>query len=305
MAWLRKHPIFALVLLVSAAAVTWEGWQLYGAWQRTTRAEAVLRQRKEERDWLAHRTPALSAENSEAIAADVAAAGRRLEELRRALQGRGRWLPAAPHRPIDAYFALATFTKKTRALARRQQVELRADERFGFASYASIGPAADQLAAVHRQQVLVEHLVEALLEAQPRALLAVQRERPRSATAVLRADRAGAAELRAGEVAADFFELDAQVRLRGPGLADTEAFRVEFTGQTQSLRALITSLAVFQLPLVVRAVEVEPLAPEVTSTGVGAAAGAPVPLVTQNFSKFSVVVEFIEPSSGPNPTPAT
>lgn len=305
MNWLRRNPLFAFVLLLSAGALAWEGWALHGTWERTQRAERTLRQRQAERDWLAHRKPALSAENSEAIAADVAAAERRLGELRQALRGRGRWLPAAPKRSLDAYFALASFTEKARALAVRQQVELRADERFGFATHASVGPGPEQLAAVHRQRVLIEHLVESLLEARPRSLLAVQRERPRIATPLAGANAAASAasESRAREVATDFFEPDAQVRLRMPGLVDTEAFRLEFTGQTQSLRAFLNGLASAKLPLIVRAIEVEPLAPETATAS--AAAGAPVPLVTQNFSKFAVVVEFVELPPAPDPAEST
>lgn len=298
MNWLRKNPLFAGVLVMCVGTIAAEIWQLQTLWQRTKRAEVMLRQRKDERDWLAHRTPALSAENTDAIAADVAVAARRLDELRQALQGRGRWLTAPPKRPIDAYFALAAFTEKTRALAVQQQVELRPDERFGFGTYASVGPAAEHISAVHRQRVLVEHLLETLLEARPRALLSVQREHPRTAASHLH--RAEASEPDAGAVAADFFEFPAHVRMGIPGVLETEAFRLEFTGQTQTLRALLNALAVFKLPLIVRSVEVEALPGDSRLVSATGSSGS-VPIVAQNLAKFAVVVEFVALANGLNP----
>lgn len=308
MDWLRKNPLFAAVLALGFAAVVAQGWFIYATWQRTKRAEVALRQRQEERDWLARQSPALSPANSDAIAADVAAAEKKLAELRRTLAGRGRWWPAPPKRTTDAYFALASFAEKTRALAVRQQVELRPDERFGFASYANVGPEPELLGAVHRQRVLIEHLVESLLEARPRAFLGVQREHPLTAAqrAALReppapgAPAAAATEARHGGDAKDFFEPDPQLRLRVPGLVETEAFRIEFTGQTQTLRAFLNDLAAFKLPLVVRSVEVEALSADAAPAE--RKVGAPVPLVAQNFSKFAVVLEFVEL---PPPAPAS
>ncbi|MBA4138555.1 MAG: hypothetical protein C0518_14715 [Opitutus sp.] len=307
MNWLRQNLFFALVLSFAGGALATEAWLLHGGWQRSKRAQAMLSQRKEERDWLARQSPTLSAENAAAIAANVIAGERRFAEFCQALQGRGHWLPKPPTRPLDAYFALAAFAERARALAARQQVELRTEERFGFSSYANDGPEPDLLGAVHRQQTVIEYLVETLCEARPRSLLAVQRERPltdaQRAAARTAPDAASRKTGSAGDETADFFEAAPQVRLRVPGLVDTEAYRLEFTGQTQTLRALLNELAAFKLPLIVRSVEVAALA-EDNSPGqptMSAASSAPVPLVTQNLSKFSVVVEFVEVLAAPKP----
>ena len=76
---------------------------------------------------------------------------------------------------------------------------------------------------------------------------------------------------------------------------ECDAFRLEFTGQTHSLRTFLNSLAVSKQPFFVRCVEAEPLglgAPAGSSSS--PAGGAPVPLVAQNFSRFAVVVEYLE-----------
>jgi hypothetical protein len=184
-----------------------------------------------------------------------------------------------PAKPIDAFFELAGFIEQLRTRAGQAQVVLKPDERFGFATHTNEGPAAEQIAAVHRQRLATQYLVETLLEARPLALLAMRRERP----------VAGARDSR--DRAEDFFELERPLSLRLPGQVETGAFRLEFTGQTAALRNFLNSLASYRQPVVVRSVEVEPLAAIPTAGPV--AAGAPVPLVRQSLSKFAVTVEFV------------
>lgn len=315
MTWRKKNPLFAVVLLAAAGACVVQGWFIYTTRERARRAAIQLEAKRGERDWLARQSPALTEETSRAIAADVAAAEQRLADLRTALTGKA-WLPPAPARPIDAYFALASFNEKMRALAMREQIALRAEERFGFSTYANEGPELDLLGSVHRQRVVMQHVLETLFEAHPKALIAIVRERPlteaqqaarRALIAGANATGAEAAAIPAARSAgqlADFFEPDARLRLHAPGLADGELYRVEFSGQTQALRAFLNALASSPLPLFVRAVEVEPDAVE-NSTMAGSvpadanATYAAVPLVTQNFSKFAVILECVEVAPAP------
>lgn len=305
----RRHPLFTAVLAASLAAAAAQGWWLWEAVQRADRARVVLAQRVQERDWLASRSPALSEENTAALAADVAAAEKSLAALRTALAGRERAREPQPARPIDAYFAIASTVEKLRTLAARQQVVIAAGESFGLATHANEGPEADLIERVHLQRIVIEHLVATLLEARPRAFLGIQRERP--VPAALRPARrepgeeadSAAAEPRTGGVPADFFRIDPQLRLRHAGLVDTEAFRLEFIGQTQPLRAFLNELAAYRLPLLVRSVEVEPAPSELAAGADTPEPGAPVPLVAQNFSKFTVVLEFVELILPTAPTP--
>jgi hypothetical protein len=102
---------------------------------------------------------------------------------------------------------------------------------------------------------------------------------------------------------------------------EVSGFRLIFTGQTAALRALLNQLASFELPIIVRSVEVEPAAGEdiVAAPAEDAAAApsqpaapavsivlsAPVakaakpvatiaPLVAKSISKFTVTVEYVE-----------
>ncbi len=271
----------ALCLLGAAAG----GWWLRQL-QRTAKIEtARLEQAKAERDQLARQTPALSEANQLALAANVAAAGENLTRWRAALQGRSGEILAerpVPAKSTDAWFELTRFVEQTRAVAAREQVTLKAGERFGFATYAHRGPEPESLAAVHRQYVLARQLLALLCEARPRELLAFQRERPPAAAA--------APSARAEEAAADYFVPDERLALRTKNLLDGELFRLEFTGPTAALRGLLSRLAASPLAFVVRSVEAEPLAEP-------ASPAAPAPLAGQNLSRFVVVVEFVESSA--------
>ncbi len=256
------------------------------------RALAALEQKKQERDWLARQSPALSPENEAAIAMDLTSCGRLLAELRVALQGREPTVFAVPPpaKSVDAFFELANFVEKLRTRAARAQVVLKPHERFGFATHTNEGPAVDQLATVHRQQLATQYLVETLLESRPLALLAVRRERPVADGPRDSRDRAD-----------DFFELDRSLSLRQPGQVESVAFRLEFTGQTAALRNFMNSLATFRQPVGVRSVEVEPLAAAESAASIAQAvtAGSPVPLVRESLSKFAVTVEFVLPIDNP------
>jgi hypothetical protein len=311
MAWFRQNLLFAGLCVAAVAACVVQGWFTYTTRERARRAAIQLEAKRSERDWLARQSPALTGENARAIAADVAVAEKRLAALRAILAGH-TWLTPAPVRPVEAYFALASFNEKMRALAARQQIALRAEERFGFATYANEGPESDLLGAVHRQRVVMQHVLETLFEARPRSLVVAVRERP--LTDAQRAARhtasanAGAGDVdpsaaspptRSAGQLADFFEADSRLRLQVPGLVDGELYRVEFTGQTPALRAFLNALATSPLPLFVRAVEVAPDAADAASIAGNVAAAetkpsAPVPLVAQNFSKFAVVLECVE-----------
>jgi hypothetical protein len=276
-----KHLLTSVVALCLVLVVA-EGWLLQQSRLASARTLLALEQKKQERDWLVRQSPALSGENETALTADVAAAGRMLTELRTALQGKDGSLfaPPPPAKSIDAFFELANFVEKLRTRAAQAQVVLKPDERFGFAAHTHEGPVAEQIVAVHRQRLATQFLVETLLESHPLALLAVRRELPTADGARDQRNRVD-----------DFFELDRALSLRQAGQVETAAFRLEFTGQTAALRNFLNSLAGFRQPVVVRSVEVEPLAAATAATPV--APGSPVPLVRQSLSKFAVTVEFV------------
>lgn len=310
----RNYPLgFGIVLLAALLAME------VGCWSRgreqAGHALTALAQIRQERSRLARQTPALSEENAEALARELGNT-RQVAAARHALLlGRDAEILTLPPpaKSIDAFLDLAAYGENITDRATRGQVATRSGERFGFSSHTQEGPAAELVAAVSRQRILAQYLVETLLEARPVALLSVQREQP--LTTVQRARRnqpppeafANAGPRVPRDDAADFFILDRQLSVRVPGRVDSDAFRLEFTGQTPVLRTFLNRLAAFQLPGIVRSVEVHAAtvaAPTTARAKPPAASGTLVPLVAPTLSRYVVIVEFprLDPAP-PRPVP--
>ena len=297
-----RHVSFGWFPVTLAACVLGGGLLGWLAWEERVagmRADAALRAKVAERDRLSADEPQPSVATEQRIGEELTAVRRAAAALASALgaEATGIFDTPEPTKPVDAYFELAAYVEKNRALAAAARTAVSDAERFGFASHATQGPSEDMLPFVARQAVALRMLLEGLLASAPRQLLAVQRERPLGAEQWT-ARRAGKAPHPAKEtsgpgVSADFFSIDPALSLRVPGETDTMAFRVEFTGYTASLRSFLNSVAASPVPFFVRSVEVEPLAAP-PHTGPAADADRVLPVVAQNLSKFAVVVELVE-----------
>jgi hypothetical protein len=275
MSFYRKNPLFALVLTVCAMLVAGELALIYERFSASREAAKRLEQRRAELEGMSQLTPPPTREIATAIEKDLAKAQEALASMESELKGRG---PAAeriraakiPAARTDAYFDLATFVEKTRELARKREVDVRPEAgRFGFAAFVNEGPVQDHIEPVFRQRQIAQYLVEALIEARPRSIISIKREHP-----VSKADReARAAALASGEPPAeiitedgpDYFTIDPRVTARVPGFLDTIPFRFTFTGQTAALRTFLNQLASFELPILVREVEVDSASTEEAS----------------------------------------
>jgi hypothetical protein len=274
----RKNPLFAFAMLVCAVVALGELALIHERFTASRAAARRLEQRKGELATTATLIPAPTREIAAAIQADLTRAQASLASMQAELKGRG---PSAerihnakvPAARTDAYFDLATFVEKMRELARKNDVDLRPEAaRFGFAAYANEGPLPDHIEPVFRQRQVAQYLVEALLEARPRALLAVKRER--TVTKAEREERAAALAnggtppeptSEPAEEGPDIFAIDKRITARAPGYIDTLPFRFVFTGQTAALRTFLNKLASFELPVLVREVEVDTATAEETA----------------------------------------
>jgi len=204
-------------------------------------------------------------------------------------QGDDRGISHAVLAPADrtaAYFDLAAFVERNRARAHELGVVINADERFGFADYAHAAPPVELMLVVFRQRIIVDQLVGALLETKPGKLIAVQRE---------------SRELKTNELSgarSDYMVMPAGRSLRVAGLIKTTGFRLKFSGYTSTLRDFLNRLVALKLPVVVRAVEAEPL-----PNAKEADKALPTPLVARSLTEFTVTVEYLEPEREPPPQP--
>jgi hypothetical protein len=349
MSWYRKNPLFATGLTLCAVVALGEVALTYERWAASREAAKRLEQRKADLQGMAALTPPPTRPVAGAIEADLERARKALASMQGELKGRGaageRLRTAkVPAARTDSYFDLATYVEKLRELAANHEVEIRTEAaRFGFAAYANEGPLQDHIEPVFRQRLVAQYLLESLLEARPRALLAVKREptlskadREARATALANGEVPPDLTADAGSESPDYFVIDPRVTARAPGYIDTIPFRIVFTGQTAALRSFLNRLASFELPILVREVEVQPATAEESAvqatsdeavpgdSGVAAAPAsenavpAPVaakpapatratrapiatPIVANTLSKFTVTVEFVElvPTAAP------
>ena len=343
----KRSPLFVAALFVLGLVAAGESYCITERFTAARAAEKTLAQKRAALATLALAAPAPSRETAVQIEADLARAQRALAVMQAELRGRG---PAAerlksakaPAARTDAFFDLATFVETTRARAKQQGVAVApAAAHFGFSLYANEAPEVALIAPVFHQRLVVQYLADALLDARPRSLLRIQRERPltddeRKARAeALAAATASAAETGGGvpslsaealakagprtedfaALSPDYFDLDPRLSAHVPGSVEVTAYRLVFTGQTAALRAFLNKLAAFELPVIVRAVEVEPASGEDAASAIAVpeevapppasivlTASAPVkpkppavaPLVPKTLSKFTVIVEFID-----------
>ena len=247
-----------------------------GAWwrveaRRADAARARVAGLVAERDRLAAAEPRDPAEDERTRADAVATAERRLAALRAAFAQD----PLDDRNPsgLDLLFDAAGSLERLRGRAAAAGVALAADESLGLASYLRAGAVETDRPAAAEQLRTLAFLAEILIEARPRAIHGVQRERQGSSAAA----------------PADPLPPASPPPLRAPGVLAATAFRLEFTGRTATLRALLGHVSTGRRPLVVRRVAVTPADRE----GPAAAGFAPGLVVPSGWSRFVVVVEHL------------
>ncbi|HSI07499.1 MAG: hypothetical protein ACAH89_01460 [Rariglobus sp.] len=333
MASFKTYPVFYSIVAVLGLAAAAGGYGIYDRSTAAAKSAKVVVAKRSELSSLLGSTPAPTKESKAAVEADLRRTEVALATMREELKGQGPTAAAlraaaVPAEPTDAFFNIATFVEKTREKAEAAKIKIKADERFSFSTYSSAGPDRELIPQVFRQRQVAEYLVDALIAARPIELISVQRERP-----MTKADLAAIASgqpqnaARSGgagtQGSTDLFEIDPRITARVPGFVGASAFRLTFNGETESLRSFLNKLATFELPLVVRSVEVEPIAKSTTAAAAAPANSLssifgtvatpataepvkPKPLVEKNQSKFTVTVELIDlvvaPASEATPT---
>jgi len=186
---------------------------------------------------------------------------------------------------------------------------------FGFSRYIDSGkpPADADVPMIFKQSEILTYVLRKLFNTRPISIVSVQRgpvELPppdpnvRNPTNSLKAD-----EFRIGSESAGV-----------EGAVQTLGFKIVFTGYTENLRSFLKQIEEFEIPLVVRSVEAAPQEGSVSvaaRTGPAAPANNPFdlfggvggddeepqgqeqqdkarePLVAENISEFTVVLEYI------------
>ncbi|MEC7274100.1 MAG: Amuc_1100 family pilus-like protein [Verrucomicrobiota bacterium] len=250
--------------------------------------------------------PAPSAENVDASSENVALLKSALETIREDLQ-RGNRLTtsrdgiavmAGVQQFISTYQRMST--EQVDATNKPAPISLPQNFAFGFQEYIDEAkPLSDpeRSAVLDQQRQILSYLMDKLIEAKPASIVSVQRE---------------FLEQEQGQQNKSF-QISEAVSARVPGAIDTLAFQLSFTGFTDSLRTFLNNLAKFDLPIVVRSIDVQ--RPNKIKSSTAAATNnnldsifgvfggsnddeapkeAQKPVISENISTFTIVVEFIE-----------
>ncbi|MCX6936445.1 MAG: Amuc_1100 family pilus-like protein [Verrucomicrobia bacterium] len=319
MARFKSNPIFCAILVVLAVAAAGQAWLYYTQTSKLGKTTREIAKKQQVLQAFSTQDPFPSKINLDAIEADLAQLAKTRADIRELLRANSDIAlkissATIPGTSTDAYFDIANFVESMRKATQQAGITGGETNRFGFNTYASTGPERDLIAPVFKQRQHIEYLVNALIKASPAEIISVQRERPLTPAQTKQL----ASALAAGQSAPalpvdpnnkDYFVIDSRTSARVPGFVSTSAYRLNFKGNTLVLRSLLNQLALFELPMVVRSVEVDPI----SKTGPSAPAPTPAntlaslfgivpdqktkeaekPLVEKLDSRFTVTIEFV------------
>ncbi len=324
MASFKSHPFFYTSLLLIGAVTAGEAWLVFSQRAQASKLVGDIAQQREALDAFSRQRPFPSKENVAAVDSDRAATEKTRDEIRNLLRATSETATklaaaAVPASSTDAWYVINDYVERIRDAAQAANIRVSPENRLGFSLYASTGPDRDLIPAVFRQKQFADYLMGVVVAARPYEIVSLQRERPLTpAEKQAEADAIASGQpspfASAGNTeGGDYFVIDPRTSARVAGFVETTPFRISFVGITGSLRSVLNQLAKFELPVVVRSVEVEPLnkapaggaqrptaaAPTSIFGNLGGdASGAQTgeaekPLVEQTESRFVVTVEFI------------
>lgn len=317
MGLLKKNLTFTLVLAVCLLAFGAGTYLAFAQAGKIDQAKQTIKTADVRLNNLRFADPALTEANVKASAENVAELEAVLKSIREDLQQGSRLSTSTDGIAVMAGIQqyITEYQRKAAALTdadgEPDPVTLPKDFAFGFEQYFNqAAPVSDpqRAATLDKQRQILSYLLNKLFAADPASLVSVKREVLERATA-----SAAGASRTAGDTG---FQISKAVSARVPGAIDTLAFSLTFTGYTDTLRGFLNNLAKFELPIVVRSIEVtRPTGSQTTSApaanannldaifgvfGGGAQAAtetpkeAQKPVIAENISTFTVVLEFIE-----------
>ena len=310
MGFIKKNLVFTIIVFVCIMAFAAgaylalaESGKIDQAKQKITSAESQLKSMR-------FADPAPTQENVEASSENVSELEAELRKIREDLEQGARISTSTDGVSVMASIQqfIFEYQRKAAVLTDKggESVEIIVpdDFAFGFEQYldeARMLDDEDLIPVLDKQRQILSYLLDKLYGAEPESILSVERE-----VLELKSEGTGSAK---------GFSINPAITSRVPGAIDTLAFGLTFTGYTDSLRRLLNDLAKFDLPIVVRSIEVK------RPSGISTTAKVPAnnnldaffgvfdggsnseaevpeeaqkPVISENISTFTVVLEFIE-----------
>lgn len=314
----KRYPLLTTIIAVCVVAFLVELFFLWKFSSNVSVAEAQLKSSRSKAESAAKQTPAPSQDNLDAATKNVMELKAELADVDHTLQDTPLKIDDIPTKDFDLLSKITSYQDKLNQMAKDKNVLLPTGDyttyTFGMSLYLGRGvtaPPPEKFAAVFKQVKVLEYILSHLMEDaklpdQKMKITAIQRE---DVTAVVGVNGATVAPTDTGTTS-DFFSIPPTITARVPGAINTLAFRIQFVAYSDSLRILLNDLAKFELPLVVRSIDVQPAESDKALNGVvsaraAAAAAADTstrkPVITDNFSQFTIVVEYIELPAPPKP----
>ncbi|MGJ8654058.1 MAG: hypothetical protein ACSHX8_12360 [Opitutaceae bacterium] len=316
MSFIKKNLLFCLIILICLLAFGAGAFLAIVESGKVSDAQKQIKSAESQLQSLLVADPAPTSENVAASEQNVMALETALKKIRDDLQ-RGSSINASSD-GVGVMSAIqqhiTEYQRKATEVVNKEgepaPVVTPAKFAFGFEKYIDRGMLddSDPVAKLDKQRQILSYIIDQLFASNPVGIQAVERE-------LLE----GAAETSDDPDSSDKgFRIDDATSARVPGAIDTMGFSVTFTGYTGSLRSFLNNLADFELPIVVRGIEVKRPAGKATTAAAskskknsmddifGAfggssspAADAPVveaqkPVISENISSFTVLLEFIE-----------
>ncbi|PXA05596.1 hypothetical protein DDZ13_01605 [Coraliomargarita sinensis] len=309
MSFFKKNLLFCIVVFLCVAAMCAGLFLAFSASGKVKEAKNSLNSAELQLTALLGSDPAPSVDNLQAAKQNLSELQQSLSQIRKELQ-KGASLSTSEDgvsvmAGIQQY--ISKFQKATDEhvdeTGEPAEIVTPQDFAFGFEQYideASMLEDPEKVSLLDKQRQVLSYLLTQLIASDPESIDKVRRE-------VL--------EEPAGE-GAKTFRVDPAVSARVPGAIDTMGFSLTFSGYTDSLRELLNRLSRFDLPIVVRSIEVDrPSGSETVVAptnrggadnifdlfGGGETAGTeeessegPKPVIEENISQFTVILELIE-----------
>lgn len=310
MAFFKKNPLLCIIILVGLLAFGAGAFLAVSTSGKVAGSQRTLNSAQSQLKGLLASEPAPTAENRNASQQNIDELLARLGAIRADLQ-RGTRLKISED-SVGVMAAIQQYISEFQRMAsdhkgndgQPKPIKTPPEFGFGFEQYLKEARPYDDVnltRLLDKQRQILSFLLIQLINANPDTIDAVERE-----VRELRSER--------NKPRGDL-QISPAISAQVPGAIDTLAFRLTFTGYTDVLRSFINSLSAFELPIVVRSVEVtrpsgrETVAVNPTERGglealfggLGMDAQpqetvteAQKPIISENISKFIVTVEFIE-----------
>jgi len=314
---MKKNPVFSFLIILCLLAFGAGAYLTYAEFSKSSKGEKALKSAKQDLEYAQNGTPAPSDANVKAAEDNVAELEVSLGAIYKDLQRSARLsvstdgvrLVADILGFIQGYqrrFAVTEYQWVDPQSLDVVQRKVQVPEGFGFGfdrfkDQASLPEDPEKIKALGKQYQILEYILDTILASGLHGINAVERE-------LIELDE---------QQRTSGFSIDQSISAREPGVVDTMAFSVTFSGSTKSLRYVLNEFSSFQMPIVVRSIEVvRPKGSETIRVDESAGDGfdaifanafgeatpeedEPVtevqqPLVTDTDSQFTLVLEFIE-----------